>query len=469
MVAREIGRLCAAAVCAGLLAGCVHERGPRLAVAMGDSFISGEGAEDFITGDGFDAYSPVDGSTPQAGEFFNPEVQTDPYFCHRSDASSIYEADLPTIPARRNIACSGATPTDVNEPQEAFVTPNGPNLPPQSEQLWDAIEGHDLKLLKASLGGNNFISRFGELVAYCYAAFMTDAAGGPAASIAVGQVNGTFDPDDGFFPRVQEAIRRNTCFADQFYTPGRDVDGDGVSDLEEVTRRLVDNMTPVIEGLRERGYEPGEWTLVMQGYVSPFSTDPAARFISPGEETENERRFADLARARYRAGCPVHLRSMQDADGLAIRMSQAPREAARRLRDAFPGERILFLDVARSMDGVRLCDQPSSPRGAAFNPIWFRDPNNGERIVRDLPAGGLRNFANTWANLARACRSDREDAAFARCQESAHPNALGHKILGQCLDKLYDQAWRAPEVNEMRCVRSPDNGLISVAPVSAES
>jgi hypothetical protein len=72
---------------------------PTAAVALGDSFISGEGAG---------AYAPVVDVNGVAQGFPGWSApNSNAYFCHRSPNASLFQADLPGIAARFNLACSG--------------------------------------------------------------------------------------------------------------------------------------------------------------------------------------------------------------------------------------------------------------------------------------------------------------------------------------------------------------------------
>src|SRR3954467_7042189 len=72
---------------------------PTAAVALGDSFISGEGGGD---------YQPVTDLDGVSQGFPGWEApNSNAFFCHRSAHSSLLQADLPGIQDRFNLACSG--------------------------------------------------------------------------------------------------------------------------------------------------------------------------------------------------------------------------------------------------------------------------------------------------------------------------------------------------------------------------
>ena len=84
---------------------------PTAAVALGDSFVSGEGAGD---------YQPVVDASGTAQAFPGWSApNSNAYFCHRSANASVFTASLPGIQQRFNLACSGARPADIATPASA--------------------------------------------------------------------------------------------------------------------------------------------------------------------------------------------------------------------------------------------------------------------------------------------------------------------------------------------------------------
>ncbi len=78
---------------------------PTAAVALGDSFISGEGAG---------GYQPVVDVNGVAQGFPGwSAANNNAFFCHRSANASLHQAALPGIQARFNLACSGGQPHDI--------------------------------------------------------------------------------------------------------------------------------------------------------------------------------------------------------------------------------------------------------------------------------------------------------------------------------------------------------------------
>ena len=84
---------------------------PTAAVALGDSFISGEGAG---------AYTPVvDVNGVSQGFPGWTAANNNAFFCHRSANASLNKANLPGIQNRFNLACSGGQPHDIANASQA--------------------------------------------------------------------------------------------------------------------------------------------------------------------------------------------------------------------------------------------------------------------------------------------------------------------------------------------------------------
>ncbi len=425
-----------------------REGSDNVAVALGDSFISGEGAEAFINGDGARDYN---GTVPNP--LFSNNNSTDPYFCHVSDNASISVANLPGIDQRINLACSGADPVDLVEPNQDHIDINGvfstALVEPQLDQLWPIASSEDVDLIMITMGANNAVNNFSAVLGFCHSVFMADAAGGPAGGVAVNEVTATFNTGAGaaVFPSVQTALDNNGCISADFYTQAQ---------LNTITDDYEIGLNRLVAGMTLLGYEPGSYKLIVQGYASPFPPAPDPEFIQQSGKQDDANRFADLARERYAAGCPVHELSMRESDNLANTLSTIAFDVVQRLRASHPDEDIVYMDVQRAFDGGRLCETASSPSGALWNPIWFRDEDDNA-IAREIPAPFGGTLAGQWSRLALACA----DGSFARCQDSAHPNQTGHAALGRCLSLTVDYSNTSGAQN-IECRRDPTDGSLSV-------
>src|SRR5215207_6872559 len=118
---------------------------PTAAVALGDSFVSGEGAG---------AYQPVADINGVVQGFPGwSAANSNPYFCHRSSNASIQRASLPGIQARFNLACSGGQPYDMANASASRA--NGRTVTSQLDQLRAVAQTHDIDLVLIGLGSNN--------------------------------------------------------------------------------------------------------------------------------------------------------------------------------------------------------------------------------------------------------------------------------------------------------------------------
>ena len=96
---------------------------PTAAVALGDSFVSGEGAG---------GYQPVTDLNGVAQGFPGwSAANNNAFFCHRSAHSSLLQANLAGIQDRFNLACSGGQPHDMANPS-ASREQNARRVPAQS-------------------------------------------------------------------------------------------------------------------------------------------------------------------------------------------------------------------------------------------------------------------------------------------------------------------------------------------------
>lgn len=125
-----------------------------VAVAMGDSFISGQGAGDYErTG------SPWWGSVEDVN------------YCDRSRVASIHVAEMPDIDRRYNVACSGASLADI-------VAPSGARggVPSQIDQLVEIASNRDerVDVIQFAIGVNNDAFYFGSIIEACVSGFIND-------------------------------------------------------------------------------------------------------------------------------------------------------------------------------------------------------------------------------------------------------------------------------------------------------
>ncbi len=385
---------------------------PTAAIALGDSFISGEGAG---------AYQPVVDSAGTAQGFPGWNApNSNAFFCHRSANASLHKASLPGIQDRFNLACSGGQPHDVAAASSARS--GGRQVTAQLDQLRAVARTHDIDLVLIGLGSNNSSFTFGGVAEKCANRFIADAWTGWWEFWAY--LNGPVeqkpctDADLATAAQLSAAIAETTAAVRQILTTLREVDADG------------------------------QHRVVLQDYTNPLPLELDPTYHSEDGRDDTRDKFRALGAERYAAGCPIHRASLAPGH----RFSQGLGTLVRATRDAlaaeFPGADLVYLNVQRAFDGARLCEKSNSPSGTLATPIRLQDnPPNGTFVTslsgKDKIA--IQRIANTCVTY------------FQTCQESWHPNAAGHQVLGQCLSGAAVTATRS-----VACVRGSD-GTVTVS------
>ena len=158
-------RLVSAAVLAATLllpavAAASPGSGPTAAVALGDSYISGEAGR--WQGNSVDPTPGNSGTDRGMGVYGSSGA------CHRSDVAEILSSSLP-VAERVNLACSGAVTQNVFRASSGGEGQNGEA--PQADQLLPVARADDVKLVVLSIGGNDL--GFASIVAACLQAYET--------------------------------------------------------------------------------------------------------------------------------------------------------------------------------------------------------------------------------------------------------------------------------------------------------
>ncbi|GAB3957445.1 hypothetical protein [Micromonospora vulcania] len=384
---------------------------PTAAVALGDSFISGEGAG---------AYTPVvDVNGVTQGFPGWTAANNNAYFCHRSANASLNQANLPGIQARFNLACSGGQPHDIAT--ASVQRPNGRTVASQIDQLRAVAQTNDIDLVLLGLGSNNSSFTFGSVAEKCANRFIADAWTGWWEFWAY--LNGPVeqkpctDADLATSAQLSAATAETTAAVRQLLTTLDQVDADG------------------------------QHRIVFQDYTNPLPLDVNPTYYEEDGRDDTRDKFRDLGAERYAAGCPIHRASLAPGH----RFSQGLGTLVKSTRDAlaaeFPAADLVYLNVQQAFNGARLCESAGSPTGALATPIRLQDGATGTFVTslagKDKIA--IQRIANTCVSY------------FQTCQESWHPNAVGHQVLGQCLSGAAATAARA-----VSCVRA-GNGTITVS------
>jgi len=394
---------------------------PTAAVAMGDSFISGEGAG---------AYQAVVDVNGVAQSFPGwSAANSNAFFCHRSANASIEVAALPGISTRFNLACSGGQPHDMVG--RSIDRASGRTVDAQIDQLRTVALTHDIDLVLIGLGSNNSSFTFGNAAAECAGRFIADAYIGwwefwvPLINWITGQT-----------------VSQDACTADDLATGSELAAGQG---------ETLDAARQILLALDEIDAD-GEHRVVFQDYTNPLPLDYDNKFYKERRRTDTRDKFRHLARERYAGGCPAHRASLGPAHSFSQGLGNLVSGVHTSLSAEFPSDDLVYLNVQRAFDGARLCENSNSPSGVLATPLRLQDKSgNAPTGVALTNINGTNKF--DIARIQGVC----EDW-FQTCQESWHPNAGGHAVLGQCLSG----AWTGSDTT-VDCVRNPSSGSISTS------
>ncbi|GIH02158.1 hypothetical protein Rhe02_02250 [Rhizocola hellebori] len=383
---------------------------PTAAVALGDSFVSGEGAG---------AYQPVADINGVAQGFPGwSAANSNPFFCHRSANASIQQASLPGIAARFNLACSGGQPYDMAGASASRT--NGRNVKSQLDQLRAVAQTHDIDLVLIGLGSNNSSFTFGDVASECANRFISDAW------------TGWWE----FWAYLNGPINQNPCTANDLATP---------AEVTAATAETANAVRQVLTTLAQIDPD-GQHRVVFQDYTNPLPTDVLASLISEDGREDNRDKFRDLGAERYAAGCPIHRASMPPGHVFSTNLGNLVRSVHATMSAEFPGRDLVYLNVQQAFNGARLCEVSASPASALATPVRVMDGPSGVHLtsLSGKDKLDIKRYADTCITY------------FQTCQESWHPNAAGHAVLGQCLAAAATTANRT-----VSCIRS--NGVITIS------
>ena len=383
---------------------------PTAAVALGDSFISGEGAG---------AYTPVVDVNGVARGFPGWSApNTDAYFCHRSANASLQQAVLAGIQARFNLACSGAQPQDLANPSQQRS--RGRAVSAQLDQLRAVAATHDIDLVLIGLGSNNSQFMFGDVASECANRFIADAWTGWWEVWAY--LNGP--------------VEQEPC------TPADLATAAQVTAATEETKTAVRELLTTLDAIDA----DGQHRIVFQDYTNPLAVDVVPSLYTEDNRADDRDKFRALGAERYRAGCPVHRASLPAGRAFSAALGSLVSAVHVGMSAEFPQADLVYLNVQRAFDGARLCESGADPAAALATPIRLQDGPTGV-FLTDL--AGYDKIA--VQRIASACVS-----YFQTCQESWHPNANGHAVLARCLAGAATTTTRT-----VSCVRAGD-GTITV-------
>jgi lysophospholipase L1-like esterase len=296
---------------------------PTAIVAMGDSFISGEGgrwlgngSEPFGTRSGTDRAAYGCGSLGCAYDPVRVYGSSEANDCHRSDVAPIVSAPI-DVELKVNLACSGAKARDLWPGEEGGTAHF--DEPAEADQLAAVARLDDVQMVVVTVGANDV--GFGGLVAEC----AVDWARSPEGE-------------------------QSTCH--------RDAEAQIRAALPAATRGITAALHGVRRTMRVDGYARSDYRLVAMGYASPFPEGRWFRYPEDGWSRLTE------------GGCPVW---NADADWAADR---ATVDLADALRSAAAATGAEYLDLADAFDGHQLCDRRAQRVGSdGPSPLtaeWFR-------------------------------------------------------------------------------------------------
>ncbi|NYE37898.1 hypothetical protein F4692_003043 [Nocardioides cavernae] len=387
---------------------------PPTAVAMGDSFISGEGAG---------AYTAVtDQSGVQQGFPGWAADNSNPYFCHRSANASIQVASLPGIVQRVNLACSGAQPADMANASSA--RPAGRTVAAQVEQLRQVAQTGDIDLVLLGLGSNNSQFTFGGVAAECAGRFVADG------------YTGWWEVWIHFANWVTGAeLNERACNDADFATAAQ------VSAAQAETTAAVRQVLDVLDEVDA----DGDHRVVLQDYTNPLPQAYAEQYRTEDGRSDTRDKYRGLVDERYAAGCPADIDSLAPAHRFSQNLGRLVSGVASTLQAERPGAKITYLDVQRAFDGARLCESPGSPGNALATPLRVMDGPSGVHVTSFGPYDkfDIKRVTDTCSDY------------YQTCQESWHPNAAGHQVLGRCLAGAWSGA-----AARVTCVRTPAGDVL---------
>lgn len=386
---------------------------PTTAVAMGDSFVSGEGAG---------AYQPVVDEAGAAQGFPGWSApNSNPFFCHRSANASIAVADLPGIEQRVNLACSGAQPADLASPSSARA--NGRTVAAQLDQLRAVAQTGDVDLVLLGIGSNNTQFTFGNVAAECAGRFVGDGYTGwwEVWIDLINWISGT-------------ELNEEPC---------TDADLATAAQLAAAQAETAASVRQVLDVLAAVDAD-GQHRVVLQDYTNPLPEVFAPEYLTEDGRDDERDKYRALVDERYAAGCPSDVATLAPAHRFSSSLGAMVGGVAATVQAERPGADVTYLNVQHAFDGARLCEAYGSPANALATPLRVMDGPSGVPVESFGPYDKL-----DIKRVTDTCKS-----YYQTCQESWHPSAAGHQVLGQCLTQAWTRGGAA-----LTCTRAADGSI----------
>lgn len=289
---------------------------PTAIVAMGDSYISGEGGR--WAGNSNSSSADVGGTDratyKRRGQWYSDpnRVYVDGTYdsgCNRSDVAPALSAPI-SVDAAINLACSGAETQNVRSSSSGGQAFKGEA--PQADQLAGVAAEYDVEMIVLSIGGNDL--GFSSLIIDCTVAYLTSSSWFPDTCHASSQA--TVD------------ARMNTAMAG--------VAG-AIADVHAVMAAAGDT----------------DYRLVLQSYPSPVPRSSENRYVETGWDRTSI------------GGCPFW-----DVDSDWARDSFVPQVSASLAAVAAAGG-AEFLDLSDMLQGREVCSTGAA-LGSGGSAEWAR-------------------------------------------------------------------------------------------------
>ncbi len=396
---------------------------PTAAVAMGDSFISGEGAG---------AYQPVVDVNGVAQGFPGWAADnSNAFFCHRSANASIEVASLPGVAERFNLACSGGQPHDIAN--DSIARTSGRTVEAQLDQLVAVSQTHDIDVVLIGLGSNNSSFTFGSVAADCAGRFVADGYIGwwEFWVPIINWITGASSPQD-------------PCTTNDLASASELAAAE--TETEAAVRQIIQTLDQIDAD--------GQHTIVLQDYTNPLPFDFDDKFFDERRRTDTRDKFRHLVRERYAGGCPAHRASLGPAHQFSQGLGSLVEGVFTQMSTEFPSADLVYLNVQRAFDGARLCERSNSPSGVLATPVRLQDKSGG--APTGVPLTSINGTDKLDISRIQGVCTD----WFQTCQESWHPNASGHAVLGQCLSSAVA---RSGFDDRVTCARNASTGAISAS------
>lgn len=306
------------------LAGQCGQTKPRAVVAMGDSYISGEGgrwAGNANTSPGGDVWgTDRRADCPDGKDCVYGDTSYDGgNRCDRSEISPLTSAVFDGIAGERhfNIACSGAR-------TEHIISESYQGEPPQAEQLARLAKDNDIRMIVVSIGGNDL--GFKDIITDCVKRYW------------VGVVGSTCNPG----------------------SPNPALD----QKLEQTRQNVSDALRKIRSVMTDAGYASEDYELVLSTYPNPLPRSSQMRYDDS---------------IRYSAGgCPF-----RDSDADWARDELMPKLTTA-LRTASDETGASLLDVQDVFAGHELCSR-SAQQATSANSRAKPLPESDAEWVRWVP------------------------------------------------------------------------------------